>query len=202
MIEISPKMYAKSYPSFLVRRMGTAKGISLFAVMGYLLFGVMVVFFTITNRRMELAKAPVLEQFIFATVVTAIFFLFFLAIFTLISYFTVWKRKWIYANNEVLTIVGHSRRSLSYRNLTKITMESPFCAKLEFREPGGRLLDWFFWYGQTKEDWLSFVEFLKTNVSNVEEIIFIPQSRGMTSEEKQLPPNEAFEEIMKLFPNP
>ncbi len=196
MLEISPEIYAPSYPDFLWRRLFSGAAFTFTSAMKYYLICVGAFFFLLTISPYEVAAKGIAERVIFSLIGTFVFLSILIVAIAIPFYFLIWKKKWLYGSDEVIIVSKSSSSTLSYQKLQKIVLDTPRSATLVFGDPNSTFVVNTFWYGNGEKDWLEFIKFITAKLPSVEEKIRVQTGNGFPPEEIQLPPLEAYRTIV------
>lgn len=200
MIEITPKIFAPTFLSFLVRRSKGGNGVPRKTMLKAFFIGVALCFIALTLGKHELASKGIQERLAGAVIATIVFLGVVISIIIPAGYLFLWPNKWIYEDNKVNVIKRFSSLTLSYHQLDKIVLESPYCANLVFKDPNSNFLKITNWYGSSRYDWLIFIKFLDGRISINNKIGVIYRDGFKFVEKKMNSPEEAYDFVEKMFP--
>lgn len=185
MLEITPKIFAPTFFSFIGRRtkIGSIMPLKTFI---QLFLGLSVAgFITISLGKHELASASIEERFVAATIYITLMFSAIFAIIGGSSFFLVWPNRWIYMDNKIEVIKKYSTSTLFYNHLERITLDTPYSASLLFNDHNSVTVRSTSWYGTSKEDWLSFIKLLDRNGATPDVKVWVTYNDGFNIPQKR-----------------
>lgn len=194
MIEITPKIFAPTILSFLVRRVKESR-ISIVSLLKIFLVGFGLFFIGFTMGKHEISSQSFQLRMGWAVIATIIVML----LVTLAAYIFLWPNKWIYDADKIQVKTRFSTKILHYNQIVKILVESPHYAGLLFKDHSSNFLKTANWYGLTKTDWMEFVKFLSSR-ANINDIVWFADLSGVSIVEvKMNSPEEAYDFVLKKF---
>lgn len=201
MIEITPKIFAPTFVSFVIRRLKGGSGISRKTFSQLFLIVVSLSFMALTLGKHELASKDIQERLIGAVIAALIFFGLAFSIIMPAGYLFLWPNKWIYEDNKINVIKRFSILTLYYHQLDKIIIDSPYCAVLIFKNQNYIFTKTSSWFGTSKVDWFTFINFLNKNGADANDKIWVSYKDGFNFVEKKMSsPEEAYDFVEKMFP--
>lgn len=128
MIEITPKIFAPNFASFLFRRVQGGNGVSRKALLIAFLIFVMLFFLALSLGQHELALRGIQERIFAAVIITLAFFCILTVIVVVSGYFFLWPNKWMCEDKAISVTKLFSQYDLDYHQIDRIVLESPHCA--------------------------------------------------------------------------
>lgn len=201
MIEITPKIFAPTFLSFVIRRFKGGSGISMKTFLHAFLIAIILCFMALTLGKHELASKSILERMTGAIIASLCFFGLIFLIMVPAAFVFIWPNRWIYDHNKITVIKRFSNSTLSYNHLDRIIIDSRYCANLRFKDPNSTGLKTTSWFGTSKVDWFNFIEYLNMCGANANGKIWIFYKDGFNMiERKMSSPEEAYDFVEKMFP--
>lgn len=184
MIEITPKILAPNIISFLFRRLSTGIGwnikhlFKLFLIVTFLLLITLKI--SKNSRFFDSAQELILFSF-------GISILFFLSIFVLVQfsiYIFEWPCSFQYDEDKVVIKNRFSEKKFRYDEVEKIVLQSKLSAQILFRSSYSLKVSR--WYGNSRSDWLKFVNHLESKSLKIDSIVWIQYFEGIGLAEKKM----------------
>lgn len=199
MIEISPKIFAPNYFSFFIRRLKIQKASSSKFWRNWYLGVVVLSFCTmLISRKSSIQEMQMIEKIMWAFLCPILFVIIFLVIFLPMAFFMIWPKKWIYEVDHVRVCRRESSKILPYSDFVKIVLDSPYSAELYFKKSGLISVEATAWYGSSKDEWLTFIAFLRTKIESVDTRIYVVRGTGHMEHDIARSAEEAYDHVKSL----
>lgn len=200
MIEISPKIVASNFISYLFKNLKNSKNTKPMSWVKWYLGAVALSFGTMfMSPRQDIIVMSYSLRFFWSLVIPFGFVFVGLLFIIPIFGFTIWPKRWIYGEDHVQIVHGKSSTNIPYSSFIKIVLDRPYSAGLYFKNSSGfPAIVTTNWYGTSKEDWLAFISFLRTKVDNLDMKIGVVTGAGPQDPGTLCTAEEAYERINAL----
>lgn len=191
MIIISPKILASNFIAFLYKRLISGIGWNV----NYLLKAILFLTF-LTMIPLKIGKYSnhfdSFEKLLLYSFLISFMFVFFLFLTSqIIVYFFEWPYEYKYCLDKVIVKNKFSDQEYKYSEIDRIILQSKFSAQLLFKISDSYTLKVSRWYGNSKEDWINFINYLKKNNVDSSAKLFVQYFQGVGLVEKKM--NSAIE---------
>lgn len=200
MIEINPKIVAPNFLSFIYKNLKNSKNTKPISWAKWYLGVAIASFVTmcISPRQNFITMSipiKIIWSLFFPLGFIFVVFLLLVPIFGIM----LWPKKWIYEEGHVREIYGRNSTNIPYSSFIKIVMDKPYSAVLHFKNSSSfPAILTTSWYGNSKEDWLTFISFLRTQINDLDSKIGVVTGAGAQDPGTPCSADEAYDRIKLL----